>query len=200
MRTTLIVISSVVTVASVMPYLLDILKGKTKPRVVSWFTWSVLTAIASAASLADHQYASAVLTLCATIETAMVVTLGIVKSGDRTLEKFDIYCLSGAVVGLLLWLLFNSPAIAVAASVIIDFVGMLPTIKHTWQKPHEETRLTFVLASIGGLCTVFAASDHRITAVAYPVYIVFANALLAAIIIVRHRYAVAGEPAELREL
>lgn len=110
----------------------------------------MLTAIASAASFADHQYASAVLTLCATIETAVIAVLGLIKSGDRTLEKFDIYCLGGAIVGLVLWLVFNSPAIAVGASVAIDLVGALPTIRHTWQKPYEETWLTFLLGSVGG--------------------------------------------------
>src|SRR5487761_1268878 len=177
MRTVFIAISSILTVASTVPYLIDIAKGKTKPRIVSWFTWSVLTAIASAASFADHQYASAILTLCATIETGAIVALGLV-----------------------LWLIFNSPAIAVAASVAVDLVGALPTIRHTWQKPYEETLLAFLLASVGGLCTVLAAQDYRITAVAYPIYIVLCNTLLTSIILARHKYAQPGEPAELREL
>ncbi|HEY1835959.1 MAG TPA: hypothetical protein VGG13_04020 [Candidatus Saccharimonadales bacterium] len=200
MRLTCIVISSILTVASTIPYLVDIFRDKTKPRIVSWFTWSVLTAIASAASFVDHQYASAVLTLCASIETAAIVALGLVKSGDRTLEKFDIYCLGGAMVGLVLWLIFNSPTIAVAASVTIDLVGALPTIRHTWQKPYEETWLAFLLASVGGAFSVMAARDFRITAIAYPIYIVLCNAVLTGIILGRHKYAVAGEPVELRDV
>jgi hypothetical protein len=199
MRTTFIVISSILTIASALPYLLDVLKGKTKPRIVSWFIWSVLTGIATAASFVDHQYASAVLTFFASIETLSIVILGLIKSGDRTLEKLDVYCLVGAVVGLVLWLVFNSPSIAILASIIIDMVGAAPTAKHIWQKPYEETWLTFLLAAIGGLFTVLAATDTRITAIAYPIYLLLINVLFTTIILVRHKYAQSGELAELRE-
>ncbi len=200
MRTTLIAISSVLTVASALPYIWDILKNKTKPRIVSWFIWSVLTGIATAASFVDHQYASAILTFSATVETVAVVVLGLFKSGDRALERFDMYCLAGAVTGLVLWLVFNSPGVAVLASVIIDLVGALPTVKHIWQKPYEETWLTFLLASIGGLLTVLAATDLRVTEIAYPIYILLINAVFVGVITIRHKYAQAGDPAELREL
>ncbi len=200
MHTTLIIISSILTVASAIPYLIDVMKGKTKPRIVSWLIWSVLTGIASAASFVDHQYASGILTLCASIETFAIVVLGLLKSADRSLEKLDVYCLAGSIVGLLLWLVFNSPAIAVIASVTIDLIGAIPTIKHIWHKPYEETWSTFLLAAIGGACTVFAATDTRVTALAYPIYIALINALFAAIILIRFKYARPGEPAELRDL
>lgn len=200
MRTTFIVISSILTIASALPYIIDVLKGKTKPRIVSWFIWSVLTGIATAASFVDHQYASAILTFCASIETLSIVILGFIKSGDRTLEKFDAYCLAGAVVGLALWLFLGSPSIAVLASVIIDMVGAAPTVKHIWQKPYEETWLTFMLASVGALFTVLAAKDTRITAIAYPVYIVLTNVVFVGIIFARHKYAKTSKPAALRQL
>jgi hypothetical protein len=199
MKTALIIISSILTVGSAIPYVIEILKGKTKPRIVSWFTWSLLTGIAFAASWADKQYPSAILMLAATIETLIIVILGL-RFGNRRLEPFDIVCQFGAIVGLVLWLLLDSPAIAVAATVAIDLIGALPTIKHAWQKPSEETALTFFMACIGGLCTVLIAGDWKITAVAYPLYITLCNALLVVVILGRNRKFLQGEPAELRKL
>jgi membrane-associated HD superfamily phosphohydrolase len=199
MRNTLIIISSILTLASVGPYLWDIIKGKTKPRVVSWLTWSLLTGISCAASFADHAYAGGILLLFATIETLLIAILGF-KHGDRKFERFDIVCQVSAVVGLALWLVFNSPTIAIAASVAIDIIGALPTIKHIWQKPHEETWLTFLLASIAAVLTLMATTSWRATTVVYPLYIVLVNALFAAVILIRHKYVVAGEFKELREL
>ena len=200
MHTILIVLSSVLTLVSAGPYLLDTLKGKTKPRVATWFIWAVLTGIASAASFADHQYASAILTFSAMIEDLAIVVLGIIKSGDLSLEKLDFYCLIGAGTGLVLWWLFNSPSIAIVASLMIDFIGAVPTIKHTWQKPYEETWLKFVLSAVGGAFAVLASQSFSITALAYPVYIAVTDGSFAAIILLRHKYARSGEPAELREL
>ena len=200
MKTALIIVSTVLTLASTVPYLVDILKRRTKPRIVSWFTWSLLTGIAAAASFSDGQIAAGVLMLAATVETAAIVVLGL-KYGDRRFERFDIVCQLGAIVGLVLWLVFNSPAIAVIAVVSIDIIGMLPTVKHSWQKPYEETWLTFLLAGLGGVATVLAAGSWSITASAYPVYIVVANFLLTVIILGSpHRKLTAAKPAELRRL
>lgn len=199
LRAILITASSILTVVSIVPYLRDVIKGKTKPRIVSWFTWALLTGIACAASSADHAYASATLLFFATVATGLVVILGF-KHGDRKFERFDIVCQIGVVVGLVLWLLLNSPAIAILASIVIDLAGALPTLKHTWQKPYEETWVAFLIGCIGCACTVLAVTSWKVTALAYPVYLTTMDALFTVIILVRHRYVTAVEPAELRDL
>ena len=199
MKTAIIVLSSIITVASVIPYLIGIVRGKTKPRIVSWFTWTLLTGIACAASFADGQIPAAILMLCASIETALIVVLGF-KHGDRKFEKLDIVCQIAALAGLGLWWIFDSPALAVWAAVIIDLIGAVPTIKHSWQKPHEETWITFALAAVGGGLTLLIAGEWKATAVAYPLYILVINVVLAAIILFSPHRRMSGEPKELREL
>lgn len=186
MKTAFIIVSSLLTILSVFPYLADILKRKTKPRVVSWFTWATLSGIASAASFSDGQYAAAILSFCAFIECMAIVILGL-KYGEKEFTVFDISCQIGAIVGLVLWFVFNSPAVAVLASITIDFIGALPTLKHAWQKPHEETWITFMLAGVGATFTVFAASSVRVTALAGPIYIVLINVVFTSILLSRHK-------------
>lgn len=188
-KTLFIIISSLLTVACTLPYIIDVLRQKTKPRIVSWLNWSLLSAIAGAASFSDHQYAAAVLSFSATIETMIVVILGW-KYGDRTIAKFDIYCQIAALIGLILWFVFNSPALAVIASVGIDLVATLPTLKHAWEKPYEETTITFALAGMAAVFTVAAAKEARITSLANPIYLIFINFLLAGILIGRGNVAV----------
>ena len=199
MQTLLIAVSTVLTLVSAVPYIIEIIRHKTKPRIVSWFTWSLLTGIACAASFADGKVASGILMLAATVETMAIVVLGFAY-GDRKFERLDIICQLGAIVGLLLWLIFNSPAIAVIAAVVIDCVGMIPTVKHSWQRPYEETWSTFFLAGVGAIATVFAAGVWTITSVAYPLYIVVANLLLTSLVLGSPHRKLSGEPAELREL
>lgn len=183
-KTVFIIVSSLLTVACIVPYIIDVVRRKTKPRVVSWLNWSLLSGIAGAASLSDHQYAAAILSFSATIETMIIVILGW-KYGDKKIAKFDIYCQVAAIFGLLLWFVFSSPALAVIASVSIDFVATLPTIKHAWQKPSEETRSTFILAGAAAVLTVAAAKEAKITSLANPLYLVGINFLLGGILIIR---------------
>lgn len=181
-----IVLSSMITILATVPYILDVLKRKTKPRVVSWFTWTILTGISAAASLTDHQYAAGVLSLSASVECMAVVLLGL-KYGDKEFAAFDIYCQISAIAGLILWFIFNSPAIAVIASIIVDLIGSLPTLKHAWEKPAEETWITFALSSLGASFASFAATSTRITALANPIYIIAINATFTVVLLIRHK-------------
>lgn len=199
MRTLLITLSGLLTVAAAIPYVVEIIRGKAKPRIVSWFTWSVLTGIACVASFVDGQVPSGILMLAAALETILVVILGL-KHGDRTFERLDAYCLAGAAVGLVLWLVFNSPTIAVLASVTIDLIGAIPTIKHSWEKPHEETWITYSLSAAGGGITVLLAESWAATAVAYPIYILLINIIMTFCILGSPHRRLAGEPAQLRDL
>jgi len=168
--------------------------------VVSWFTWTLLTGIACAASFSDGQVAAGVLMACATVEVLSIVILGFIKRGDHSFERLDIICQAGALVGLVLWLVFNSPAVAVLAAVTIDLVGAIPTFKHSWVKPHEETSITFALSSVGGLLTLLVTESWAVTAVAYPLYIFVVNAVLSAVILLSPHRRASTEPAELRDL
>ncbi len=135
MTTLLIIASSILTVGSVLPYIMDIIRGKTKPRVVSWFTWTLLTGVAFAAAFADKEYPTAILLFFASLATLLVVILGW-KHGDRKFERLDLLCQLGVVLGLVLWFIFDSPWVAVLAVVAIDLVGAIPTLIHSWVKPH----------------------------------------------------------------
>ena len=136
MKTAFLIISTAVVLASVVPYLLDILRHKTKPNIVSWLTWTMLTGIATAAEIGAGEYVTAIFTGASTIETGLVVLLGL-RYGFVKYARFDIVCQLAAIGGIILWQIFNSPEIALLATVAIDFVGALPTLRHGWQKPGE---------------------------------------------------------------
>jgi hypothetical protein len=184
MKNAFILISSVLAIVNILPYIRDVFRKKTKPRIVSWFTWSLLTAIGSAASFSDGQYASGILLLLSSLETMTVVILGW-RFGDKTFETFDIGCQIAAIAGLVLWLIFNSPAIAIIATISIDIVASLPTLRHAWKKPFEETAITFFLGSLAAFFTFLAAKELKITAIAFPIYLVLMNLLISTVIYAR---------------
>ncbi len=169
-----VILSVVATICGIVPYLIDVIKGKTKPRVISWLVWSCLTGVSFLASLFEGQYPTAVLMFCSFVVTFAVVILGW-KKQPKIISKLDVVCLVGAIVGAILWVVFNSPAMAVIAMVLIDFVGGIPTQIHCWQKPQEETLIMFVMSGIGALFTLLAVQEWRITAVAFPLFLLVIN-------------------------
>jgi len=175
MKEIIIVISSILSLAGTIPYIRDILRGKTKPRIVSWLTWGILTGVAMAASFVDHHYPSAILAACMTLNAVAVVALGIIKHGRVLFDRFDMTCLLLVIVGLVIWYIFQSPAMAVIAVIAIDAIAGLPTLRHAFKHPEEETAFNFATASIASLLTLFVAGSVAITAIAYPLYLVLFN-------------------------
>lgn len=181
-----VIISSVLAVCSAIPYIIDVIKGKTKPRIVTWGIWTFLGAISCTASLVEHQYPTAILLAAIITGNIFIVVLGW-KNGHKKFNKTDIFCLIGALIGLLLWWIFNSPAIAVIATITIDAIGAIPTIEHCWQKPREETLSIYIMQFTADIFILLGTSTWLITSYAYPVYATIINLLFASIIIHQRR-------------
>lgn len=160
-----------------LPYIIDVVKHKTRPNIITWIIWTVLVGIGAAALFASHDYNAAWLLIGDAIATFAVVIVGI-RYGTAELDRFDIFCLIGAVVGLILWLLFSSPLIAIVATIAIDFIGTIPTVRHSYLHPEEETYLTFALGIIATIFTLLSLSNYTFSSWIYPAYLLFSNALL----------------------
>jgi hypothetical protein len=186
MKNALAIIGGLIAAFSTVPYLIDIVRRKSKPNIVTWTTWTLLTAIATAAAFASHEPRTAILTLGSTICTGAVVILGI-KYGIAKMSLFDGLCQAGAIAGLILWLLFNSPTITIAFSLSIDFIVMLPTLRHAWNKPQEETWQTFFIGVVSSIFTLASLSRFTFASLAFPIYLMLANSLIVATIINRRK-------------
>lgn len=191
MRVVLLVLGVAITLYASIPYIIDVLRKRTKPRVVSWFNWSLLAGISGAAALSAKQYPSAILSIAIFIECISVVIFGL-KLGDKKFDFFDVVCQVGAIIGLLLWIIFNSPLIAIIASVGVDYIASLPTFRHIWQKPHEETVSAFIMSGLGAAFVLAAVHKPHATGLIVPISIIFINALTTSLFFVspnRHNHS-----------
>lgn len=186
MRNILALIGSLLSIISIIPYLADILKRRTKPNIVSWFTWTLLTGIAAVATFAVGEPRSAILMVASTVCSLLVVLFGL-KFGIAKFSLFDGVCWLGAMLGVALWAITDSPTVAIVTTVVIDFVGVLPTVRHSWKEPGEETWQTFVICTVAALFTVLSLSPITFAGILYPIYLVLANGLIAGVVVYRRK-------------
>ena len=180
-------LSGAISLIGTVPYFLDTLKGTTKPRVASWLVWGVLTGIAAAASYSVGQVSAAVLASCMTFSCFLVTATALWRERRAAFSRFDFACLSASAVGIILWKCFNSPEIAIVAVVAVDAVASLPTVRHAYQAPEEETLFEFLMAGLASVVTLIGATSITLAAVAYPLYII-AFDFTVAFLIIRGRF------------
>lgn len=184
MREIISVIAGLIAIGGMVPYIIDTIKGKTKPNLVSWFTWTILTSIGAAAAFSEGAVTTAIFSAASAFSTFLVVVLGL-RNGIKHYTRFDVICQMMALIGIILWRVTNDAAIAVAVVVITDFIAALPTIRHSWRDPHAETASAFAAAAFGAALTLFTITQFSFVALAYPIYLTLANIFAVAVLLYR---------------
>lgn len=174
MREIFAVVGGLTALVSILPYTVDVVRQKTKPNVVSWITWTLINFIGAAAAFAGGESRTALLTFGDGIGTLLVVLLGI-RFGIAKFSRFDGYCQALALVGLGLWIALDSPLMAIALAIAVDFIALLPTLRHSWQKPGEETWQAFMLGVAASVFTLASLISYSAVSLSYPIYLLFAN-------------------------
>ncbi len=175
---------------SVVPYIRNIIRGKTKPRIVSWVVWAILLGLTSIVSWQEGQVASAVLATTSTLACVIITTLA-VRYTTFTLTRLERYTLLGALIGVVLWLVFDDPMLVLLAALTVDAIAYLPTYVNGWQNPHHESLSMFVVSTIGSSLVLAAAvlnqaSSHGLV---YPIYSVVFASIMITILVTRRKRA-----------
>lgn len=169
------VASGVIAIVAYVPYIISILKGKTKPNRASWWIWAVLGIIICA----SYWSVGARNTFWFTLPIGMVTTaLLSLKYGVGGWTTFDRLCLLGAAAGLLMWWVSGIPFTALAIAILIDVMGFFPTIRKIWYEPGSEDLLTWAMFFIAAVLNVAAIDRWTLEIAAYPLYIVIFNSLV----------------------
>ena len=185
-KITVAVVSIVLTLAGYFYYFRDIFTGKTKPHAFSWLVWGALTAIAFAGQLSDNAGPGAWVTGLTAAISFVIFALAIPK-GEKEVTTSDKLNLLGAAFALLLWFVTNDPLLSVILITVVDFLGFLPTIRKSYQKPHEETLVHYVLAGLKFVLAIIALEHYSVVTWLYPASLVAANLLFVVMLVVRRR-------------
>lgn len=184
MKDIAIVLSALISVLCVVPYCLDIIRHKTKPNLVSWLTWTLLSGIVMASQIGEAEYRAAIFSAGLTVATGLVVLLGL-WYGYVKYTQFDAICQIVAVTGIILWQLFDDPLIALYVSLAVDFVGLVPTLRHSWIEPFEETWETFAIGSLAPVFGIIGLTTFSVLTLSYPIYVLLADLALTFTILYR---------------
>ena len=184
MISALVTIGALISAAGSIPYILAVIRGTARPRLVSWGVWAVLAGVMTVSAFIEGAMASAAMTAITFIACATVTILGWQRRTGG-INRVDIVCLVGAVLGIASLAIFKSPLIALAVSVAVDIIAFIPTLVHAWTSPNEESLTCFALSALGGTLAVLAvlAGEISVVALLYPVYSMVFNGLAALLIV-----------------
>jgi len=179
-------IAVILTFVGYIPYIRDTLRGKTRPHVYTWFIWSFISAIAFALQINDKGGMGAFVTLAAAIVCFAIFILGL-RQGNKNVTQTDTIFLVLSFIATGIWLIAKQPVASIVLLSLIDVLGFLPTIRKSWNKPHEETLSSYILNTIRFCLAILALENYTVITTLYPTAWVFANGLFSVMLIIRRR-------------
>lgn len=177
-RAALMALGALLVLLSAYPYLLEVVHRRTRPRLFSWVTWTLLGAIATVAAYAEGEYASATLTAPRRWRWAPSLSRG-GGCGNRVFERLYAVCLSGVALDLLLWSRYDSPFVGLSAALTIDLLAAVPAVRHACRNPPEETTLAYLLCTAAAACSLAAMTRLTLVGSLYPLYLLVINGMIA---------------------
>ncbi len=186
MKEILSVIAIILAVVAYIPYIRDVLKGKTKPHIYSWFVWGFVTIIRFALQIKGGGGPGAYVTLSAGIISFIIFFLGL-KGGKKDITTSDTVFFVLALIATAIWVFAKQPTLSVILLVTIDLLGFVPTIRKSWNKPNEETLFTWSLNGFRHGLSVLALSHYNILTVLYPAIWAIANTLFSLMLVIRRK-------------
>lgn len=179
-------VAGIISLVAFIPYILAILRGKTKPNRATWWIWTVVGLMLGASyysSGANHT----IWVPISYIIGPFVIAIMSIKYGEGGWTRFDKNCLLGAGVSLVLWWIFSSPLTALIINLLIDLMGALPTIRKAYHNPESEDRTAWTLFFVGNIINLFAVETWTFAISIYPIYMFLVNGVITTLVLVRRQ-------------
>lgn len=174
MDTTFIVISSILALVSPVVYVKAILSGNAKPHRTTRLVLLIITSLATLSLFAQHDTVAIWLAGVSTLQSIVIFALSI-KYGMGGFSKMDVLCLLIALFGIILWQTTKNPSLALYASILADFIGMIPALIKTYQLPETEVWTFYALDVMAAFFSLLAVKTYTVQQFSYPLYLMIIN-------------------------
>jgi hypothetical protein len=149
------------------PYWKALLAGEARPTISSWISWGTMDVAILAGMLAQGTIAWQMVAYI--VGACLIIGISVWKGATMDWKKLDAFCLTSALIAIVLWYLSGNPDVAIILGVFAFVIGTIPMLSNTWHDPIHEPILPWALFLTGGMCGVAAIPTWNIASALTPV-------------------------------
>jgi len=160
-------------------YIRDIVKGGTKPNLVSWFFWSLAPFIGVFFQLKAGAGLSILPIFMAGFTSLIVIIISVLKkNGYWKINTFDVLCGVISLFALILYVFTRNLSISILFAIISDALAYIPTIRKSWNFPESETGLMYTTGIVSNLIGLLTIKMWTFPIYSFGIYIVLFNSMV----------------------
>ncbi|HSW78252.1 MAG TPA: hypothetical protein VLG36_05630 [Candidatus Chromulinivoraceae bacterium] len=172
-------ISTAVAAYCIIPYVLAILNGKTKPHQLSWLVSAIMNGIAFLSQYLSGGRLSTLVSLIFFAGSFIILLLSL-KYGVRNTSKWDKLLFGFALLTIAIWFTTHSNDIAIWLTLLIDIFGTSMVALKVKSEPHSEDPFPWTLAAVAYIFSLLSLAGQPL-GILYvrPIYGLICNLTLA---------------------
>ena len=175
-------LAGVIAFVQVVPYVISILRGKTKPERATYAIWSLVNIVVLLSYINSGATTTIWVALAYTASQLLVFGLSF-RFGVGGLNRFDILCLVLAVIGIGVWVCTSDPVIALYTFIFVKALGLYPTLRKVYHRPDTENALSWSMCATASILNMFALTSFELSIVSLPLYALLADVAIALLVL-----------------
>lgn len=176
------ILAGIISFLAYIVYIRSIFKRESKPNRVTWWIWTFMGLVLAI----SYYFSGARNTIWSPIVECIgpfSIALLSIKYGEGGVrDKTDIVCFFGALFSIVLWIIFDSPVLALVINLMIDAFALIPTIKKSYIRPEGENFWAWFGTGMGDTINLFAMERFTFGIAIYPIYMLAADLIIITIL------------------
>jgi len=171
------IIAGILALGSFLTYYYAILRGKASPSRVTWFTLTIVGVMIASSYYAIGARETIWVPIGYVIGPLITFILSI-KYGEGGYTLLDKICILLVLISVVVWYISGSALLTLLISILIDFIGIIPTIIKSYARPESEYLPSWLLTFIVSILNLLAISKWEFSIYVYPIYMIIFNGLI----------------------
>ncbi len=165
------ILSALALFASIVPYIISIVRGKTTPHPVSWVMWSLIGGVTLFFTYKVGARETLLFAFFNFLNPTIVMFLSI-RYWKGGFSRFDYICLACSLLAIITYIVFRNASFSLTLNLAGDAFAFLPTIRKTYYDPGSENPATWIMGTTGYLLSIVASVPRFSYGVAvFPIYL-----------------------------
>lgn len=187
------IVAGLIAFGSYIFYIISIIKGRTKPSRVTWWIWAFMGFVLAL----SYYYSGAKNTLWVPvvefIGPLLIAILSIWYGEGGLKEKTDLFCMFGAILSIIIWIIFDNPVLALVTNLFIDTFALIPTIKKSYLRPEGENFWAWFGTGFADSLNFFAVERISFGILVYPIYMLVSDLIIILILFIKKKDLIKNE-------
>lgn len=181
----LVLLSAAIGLTGTYAYLRDMVRGASKPNLVTWGLWALAPLVATGAALSAHAdgWATVRIFMAGFGPLLIFMTALVLPQSYWKLHAIDYACGALSLLALFAWLGADSPLLAILLAASADLFATVPTLVKAWKYPETETFYTYLVGIFTATIVVPAIPVWNIENAAFQIYLMLANTALCLVVL-----------------